>query len=202
MKLPEKLMLLRQHTGLTQEEVAERCCISRQSVSKWESGLTVPDVQRLLQLSELFHISMDVMLRDELDVSGAREISTCSANALQPKQSLLYEGILIKESLENDSIIDLLRVHKVELWRTGGHPRYWTALHFSSDIPDLPWQFSRVMRDKPERWFVDFKAKGVKYIVFRDKVLHYRIGHQEEKALVCQACRELGITEHEMHWDE
>ena len=202
MKLSEKLLLLRRDSGLTQEEIAERCCVSRQSVSKWESGLVVPDLQRLLQLSELYQVSMDVLLRDELSVSCIKDVDTCGASIIQCRQPLLYEGILIKESLEDDAIIDQLRVHKVELWRTCGKPRYWTALHFTSNAHDLPAQFARVMLNKPDPWFVDFTGNGVKYVVFRDRVLHYRIGSREEKELVCQACREMGIPDSQMNWDE
>ncbi len=202
MKLSEKLLLLRQDVGLTQEEIAEHCCVSRQSVSKWESGLAVPDLQRLLQLSEIYRVSMDVLLRDEFAVSCIKEVDACGTSAIQSRRGLLYEGILIKESLEDDAIIDQLRVHKVELWRICGKPRYWTALHFTSDAHDLPAQFARVILDKPDPWFVDFKGNGVKYVIFRDKVLHYRIGSQEEKQQVCQACREMGIPDSQMNWDE
>lgn len=45
-------------------------------------------------------------------------------------QGELYEGVLIKESIEDDSIIDYLSVNKIELWNTGGNPKYWTVLFF------------------------------------------------------------------------
>lgn len=202
MKLSEKIILLRQQSGMTQEELAERCNVSRQSISKWESGSNMPDIQRLIQLGDIFHVPADVLLRETLDVSGTREMHTCSVNALQEREAMLYEGILIKESLDSDEIIDLLRIHKVELWRTGGKPRYWTALYFSSDVPDLPERFSRVMLDKPERWFVDFKDRNMKYIVFRNQVLHYHLGSAEEKERVCRRCRELGIADEQMNWSE
>ena len=51
-------------------------------------------------------------------------------------------------------------------------------------------------------WFVDFKEGNQKYIVFRDKVLTYTIGNQEQKKMVCEECRKLGIPYEQMHWSE
>jgi len=56
--------------------------------------------------------------------------------------------------------------------------------------------------DSGENWFVDFKAGNEKYIVFKDKVLKYQIGNQEEKELVCAECRKMGISDEEMNWSE
>ena len=112
---------------------------------------------------------------------------------------------MIKESLADDSIIDCLNVHKIELWNTGGNPKYWTALFFTSDRKDFPEQISKVMlsdSDKNENWFVDFKAGNEKYIVFRDRILKYQIGNQAEKEYVCNECKKLGIANEQMNWSE
>ncbi|MDE6926395.1 MAG: XRE family transcriptional regulator, partial [Acetatifactor sp.] len=117
----------------------------------------------------------------------------------------IYEGILIKESLEDDTVIDLLHVHKVELWDTGGKPKYWTALFFTCNRKDFPEQISRVMASDPDNggnWFVDFRSGGEKYIVFKNRILKYRIGNQAEKDSVCSECRKMGIPEEQMHWPE
>lgn len=55
---------------------------------------------------------------------------------------------------------------------------------------------------KGGNWFVDFRAGNVKYIVFRDKVLKYRIGDLAEKEYVCDECRKLGILDGQMNWEE
>ena len=112
---------------------------------------------------------------------------------------------MIKESVTDDSIIDLLHVHKIELWNTGGKPKYWTVLFFTSDRFDFPEQIAKVMVSEPEQggnWYVDFKSGNEKYIVFKDKILKYRIGNQEEKSYVCEECRKLGISDEEMNWAE
>ena len=56
--------------------------------------------------------------------------------------------------------------------------------------------------DGEGNWFCDFKAGNRKYIVFRNKVLQYEIGNPEQKALVCEACRELGRPDEQMQWEE
>lgn len=121
------------------------------------------------------------------------------------KKQERYEGILIKESVTDDSIIDCLNIHKIELWNTGGKPKYWTALFFTSDRKDFPEQVSKVMLSDSgagENWFVDFKTECHKYIVFKERILKYQIGNQAEKEYVCSECRKLGIVDEQMNWSE
>lgn len=133
MKLSEKIIELRKANGMTQEELASICNVSRQSISKWEADIALPETEKLLMLGETFQVSMDILLKDELMLNDVIEVHLCGNNAIQKKKRELYDGILIKESLADDSIIDYLNVHKVELWNTGGKPKYWTALFFTSD---------------------------------------------------------------------
>ena len=65
MKFEEKLISLRKKTGLSQEELAERIDVSRQAISRWELGSTLPDAPNLLKLSDLFGVSIDYLLRDD-----------------------------------------------------------------------------------------------------------------------------------------
>ena len=205
MKLSEKIIELRKANGMTQEELAAICNVSRQSISKWEADIALPETEKLLMLGETFRVSMDILLKDELTLSEVKNVHGCGSNSVRKKKPELYEGILIKESIEDDGIIDYLNIHKLELWNTGGKPKYWTALFFSSDRRDFPEQISKVMRSDPDtsdNWFVDFKAGNEKYIVFKDRILKYRIGNQAEKENVCDECRKLGISNEQMNWSE
>ncbi len=205
MKLSEKIIELRKAKGMTQEELAELCSVTRQSISKWEADIALPELEKLLILSETFGVSVDVLVKDELELNYVKEVHSCGDNALSKKKTEVYEGTLVKESVEDDSILDLLNVHKIELWNTGGKPKYWTILYFSSAHADFPEQIAKVMiadEDRGGNWFVDFKAGNEKYVVFRDKVLKYHLGNAGEKAAVCAECRKLGITEDEMNWAE
>ncbi len=67
MILAEKIMILRKKCGWSQEELAEQLGISRQSVSKWESGASIPDLDKVIKLSALFGVSTDYLLKDELE---------------------------------------------------------------------------------------------------------------------------------------
>ena len=73
MILAEKIVELRKKNGWSQEELAEKLEVSRQAVSKWESAQSVPDLNRVLQLSELFGVSTDYLLKDELPDASADE---------------------------------------------------------------------------------------------------------------------------------
>lgn len=67
MILAEKIMELRKKNGWSQEELAFQMDVSRQSVSKWESGASIPDLERILKLSQLFGVSTDYLLKEELE---------------------------------------------------------------------------------------------------------------------------------------
>ena len=117
----------------------------------------------------------------------------------------LFQGVLIKESIDDDSVIDRIIVHKTEIWNVGGSPKYWTALHFTSKDTALPDYLSKVMISDPEKggnWFADFKHGEIKFIGFRNKILKYRIGNLAEKNEVIAECRKMGISDGEMNWSE
>lgn len=65
MKLDEKLVRLRKEKGLTQLELAEAVKVSRQAVSKWESGGGLPSIENLWGLSELYGVPVDYLLNEE-----------------------------------------------------------------------------------------------------------------------------------------
>ena len=65
MILAEKIMSLRKQNGWSQEELAEQLDVSRQSVSKWESGTSIPDIEKIIKMSQLFYVSTDYLLKDD-----------------------------------------------------------------------------------------------------------------------------------------
>ena len=64
MEFKEKLQLLRTNMKLSQEELANRLDISRQSITKWENGQSFPDIHNLIQLSEIFKVSIDRLVKE------------------------------------------------------------------------------------------------------------------------------------------
>lgn len=74
MEFSEKLITLRKGRDLTQEQLAEQLNVSRQSISKWESGQVIPEVEKIVELSKVFNVTLDYLLKpseiDELSVKA------------------------------------------------------------------------------------------------------------------------------------
>ncbi len=123
--------------------------------------------------------------------------------ALQ-NNTLIYQGLLIKESISDEIILDYVTVTKVELWKTEGYPKYWTALSFTTNQQDFPELLSKVVisNETVGNWFVDMKSGNTKFIIFKDKILKYKIGNAKEKEQVYEECRKLGIPNQQLNWPE
>ena len=65
MELGKKIKQLRKFSGMTQEQLAEKLNISRQALSKWENGTSMPDVESVVRISMLFQISLEELLIKE-----------------------------------------------------------------------------------------------------------------------------------------
>ena len=63
----DKLIKLRKRAGYSQEELAEKMGVTRQSVSKWESAQSIPDIEKIIKISELFGVSTDYLLKDNIE---------------------------------------------------------------------------------------------------------------------------------------
>lgn len=70
MEFSEKLTALRRREGVSQEQLADRLGVTRQSVSKWESGAAMPELVKLIALSEIFGVSVDYLVKDGLEEAG------------------------------------------------------------------------------------------------------------------------------------
>ncbi|MEE3394574.1 MAG: helix-turn-helix transcriptional regulator [Candidatus Onthomonas sp.] len=73
MILADKIVNLRKKLGMSQEELAEQMNVSRQSISKWESAQAVPDLTRIIALSQIFGVTTDYLLKDELEAEEFTE---------------------------------------------------------------------------------------------------------------------------------
>jgi len=65
MEIEKKLKITREAKGLTQEQVAMEVMVSRQTISNWENGRSLPDIISIIKLSELYNISIDELLKDD-----------------------------------------------------------------------------------------------------------------------------------------
>ena len=70
MQFSDKLQKIRKDNNITQEGLADKLNVSRQAVSKWESGITYPDTEKLIQISKIFNISLDELVNDNIDTNN------------------------------------------------------------------------------------------------------------------------------------
>ena len=90
MTFGEKLLELRKKNNFSQEELAEKIGVSRQAVSRWESGETMPDSPNLLQISNLFGVSADFLLRDEIEESFPQQKSENTEKTENKRKNPLF----------------------------------------------------------------------------------------------------------------
>lgn len=73
MKFSDKLQKIRKENNITQEGLADRLNVSRQAVSKWESGMAYPDTEKLIQISKIFNVRIDDLINDSVDMNKNKD---------------------------------------------------------------------------------------------------------------------------------
>lgn len=91
MEFHNKLYNLRKQKGLSQEELANRLNVSRQTVSKWEVGDSTPDMEKLIAISDLFEISLDELVMDKVSDQMGETLSK-SETVSQLKENVFTDG--------------------------------------------------------------------------------------------------------------
>ena len=93
MEIGKKLKEARIHSGFTQEQIAEKIMVSRQTVSNWENGKSFPDIISVMNLSDLYQISLDELLKGDqnMRVKMEKDIDIFKGN----KRLLLTSGVLL-----------------------------------------------------------------------------------------------------------
>lgn len=121
MILADKITEERKKNGWSQEELANQLGVSRQAVSKWESAGAVPDLQRILQMSELFGVSTDYLLKDEMKAE----------NITYHESTESYAEPLKKVTMENAN--EFLDMKKKGIQSSGERNKY---VYLKSNIID------------------------------------------------------------------
>lgn len=88
----DKLIELRKKSGWSQEELAEQMNVTRQSVSKWEGAQSVPDLEKIIQLSKLFGVSTDYLLKDEIEPNENESSSLKTEEKLNVRRVSMEEA--------------------------------------------------------------------------------------------------------------
>jgi transcriptional regulator with XRE-family HTH domain len=91
MILADKIIENRKKNGWSQEELADKLGVSRQSVSKWEGAQAVPDMKKIVMLSELFGVSTDYLLRDDITAAAAPETAPVDSGLEESVRSVSME---------------------------------------------------------------------------------------------------------------
>jgi len=104
MKFAERLQELRKSNGLSQEQLAEKLNVSRQAVSKWESGQGYPEMEKTLQLCDLFNVGLDYLMRDTI-VDGNNSMHGESKNIYK-----IFVGKLVNIFLKDKEFQGLYQV--------------------------------------------------------------------------------------------
>lgn len=104
MKFSQKFAALRMEYGYSQEELAERLHVSRQAVSKWELGTTLPDTEKIIAIADVFNVPIDYLLREGsiLDDSNLDRVVLKFLGSAQDMDQISKELL----SIVSDGIID------------------------------------------------------------------------------------------------
>lgn len=121
MNLGDKIMTLRRKQGWSQEELAGLCQVSRQSVSKWESGQSVPDLDKILVLSRIFGVSTDFLLKEEYE---REEIAAKEETVMQSLESYLGADA---EEMNHEAVVARRRVGREEAAEFLEHEAGWAS---------------------------------------------------------------------------
>lgn len=98
MILADKIIEERKKNGWSQEELASKLGVSRQAVSKWESSGSIPDLQRILQMSELFGVTTDYLLKDEIEEEPLNEYTETNTIKVSMEEANQYLDMKSKGS--------------------------------------------------------------------------------------------------------
>lgn len=112
MNFAEKLKELRKQKGISQEQLAEKIYVSRQAITKWESGNGIPDIENLLSISALFNESLDSLLSEEKSLISKHEFlyeSRTEYDLDSPKK------IDLKIGIAHEVIIEKTKDEKIQL---------------------------------------------------------------------------------------
>lgn len=119
MNFAEKLLNLRTQYGYSQEALAEKLNVSRQAISKWELGTTLPETDKVITISEFFDVSTDYLLKDNISLNNNESLDRVVLRFLGSAQDMddiskelvdiMKDGIIDdNEKIRMDAIIDTL----------------------------------------------------------------------------------------------
>lgn len=176
MAFPENLQFIRTRAAITQEQLAEQLEVSRQSVSKWESGASFPEMDTLLRICDLYDVNLDTLLRGSVEESTVADTAhydafmnrfsgriACSVGAILAAVGVLcmLDGTPISELLVVAGFLFVLTIAVVVIIASGIEED-----HFRKKHPTIADFYTEEEKDAFHQKFVWFIAGGVGAILF------------------------------------
>ncbi|SHJ28937.1 Helix-turn-helix domain-containing protein [Clostridium amylolyticum] len=174
MNFGEKLQFLRKSKGMSQEHLASQITVSRQAISKWELGESMPDTDNVIQLSNFFEVSIDYLLKD--DIKSDTSIPTVKENSTLIKMNnrdkrLLVSGIVLSGIgvFGNLFLLVLSRTKKVPVVKSRIMPDGTKMYYGGSDVLDYSfWPFISQYKLQVFFWmFLILFALGIALFLIR-----------------------------------
>ena len=106
MILAEKIIMLRKKNGWSQEELAMRLGVSRQSVSKWESTASIPDLDKIITLSEVFGVSTEYLLKDSMEMLETEIYTDGESMHMPTEEANLPRSVSLEEANTYMSLVE------------------------------------------------------------------------------------------------
>ena len=171
MSLGENLQYLRAREGVTQEQLAERLDVSRQAVSKWESGTSFPEMDTLLKLCDMFQVDMDSLLRGSVekslseDSAGYDRFMTLYARKTAGGVSTIVGGVALWSFLSALGLSEMLGAAMLLLVIAAAVVIFIASgmeeEHFRKKHPVIPDFYTEKQKEQFHRQYIWYIAGGV-----------------------------------------
>lgn len=150
MTLGRKIRYARRHSGLSQEQLAQKLCVSRSAIAKWETDKGMPDVENLKQLAKLLSASLDSLLYDDPDAAAPLLRIPCNLAAYGRGCDKVKKGRLLQEQFPGARITPLLARPELTDPQAGAD----SALGFLTPIPFGGAEYLKSMKDLPRDFYL------------------------------------------------
>ena len=171
MSLAENLQYLRAREGVTQEQLAERLDVSRQSVSKWESAASYPEMDTLLKLCDMFRVDMDTLLRGSVenslseDTAGYDRFMTLYARKIAGGVSAIVGSVALWSFLSALGLSEMLGTAMLLLVIAAAAVVFIASgmeeEHFRKKHPVIPDFYTEPQKERFHRRYIWYIAGGV-----------------------------------------
>ena len=171
MSLAENLQYLRAREGVTQEQLAERLDVSRQSVSKWESAASYPEMDTLLKLCDMFQVDMDTLLRGSVekslseDTAGYDRFMTLYARKIAGGVSAIVGSVALWSFLSALGLSEMLGTAILLLVIAAAAVVFIASgmeeEHFRKKHPVIPDFYTEPQKERFHRRYIWYIAGGV-----------------------------------------